>query len=160
MIKHKFSYKAKGLTVDFNWNKKVTPCKEVKITLGKKQILLSREEFSFLMAVFADEKQMEDIIQNDKREFVSIQRMLKIKTTKDLKAGDNIVFPYTYWIPKEDYDRLKNEGEMVKLIETETQSLIKIVSKNEAAKNVKNMWLHGKLPKVENLPLLKKSSII
>jgi len=152
MIKFPFTYKNGALKVDFNWNQRVTPCKEVKITLGKKEKILSREEFSCLMAIFADDNQMEDIIQTQREDFVSVERMLKIKTKKDMKVGDTLVFPYCYWMPKKDYDSLKAEGEMVKIIEKDKEDLFKKISENEMAKEMKEMWLKGKLEtKVDDL---------
>jgi hypothetical protein len=145
MIKHPFTYKKKDLKIDFNWNESVIPCKEVRITLNKKTITLTRDEFSTLMAIFADDNQMEDIIQTKKEEFVSIERMLRIKTHKDLKAEESLVFPYVYWIPKTEYDRLKEEGEMVKLVEDSKKDLIKYIAENEAGKDIKKMWATGKL---------------
>lgn len=145
MINHHLKIKHKGISFEFNWNKKVTPCKEVKITIGKKPIFLSREQFTTLMAVFADDDQMEDIAQRTVSNFVSIQRMLKLKVSKDMKAGEDIVFPYTYWVPKTEYDTLKADGEMVKMVKKDTKGLLKFVSENEAAKAIKQMWLRGKL---------------
>ncbi len=145
MISHPFTYKKKDLKIDFNWSQSVVPCKEVKIKLGKKEVILSREEFSTLMAIFADDQQLEDIMQTTKTDFVSIERMLKIKTSKDLKSGEYLVFPYTYWIPKSDYEQLKADGEMVKMIEDDKKELIRYVSENEAAKEVKQLWQEGKL---------------
>ena len=145
MISHKFSFREQDLKIDFNWNEEVTPCKEVKITLGDKEVIISREKFSTLMAIFADDKQMEDIIQTEKTDFVSITRMLRIKTQKDLKAQESIVFPYTYWIPRTEYEKLKEEGEMVKLVEDSKKDLIKYVAENEAGKDIKKMWAEGRL---------------
>ena len=145
MISHKFSFREQDLKIDFNWNEEVTPCKEVKITLGDKEVIISREKFSTLMAIFADDKQMEDIIQTEKTDFVSITRMLRIKTQKDLKAQESIVFPYTYWIPRTEYEKLKEEGEMVKLVEDSKKKLIDYVAENEAGKDIKKMWATGKL---------------
>src|SRR3990167_1934664 len=62
MISQKFNYKKDDLKIDFNWNEEVSPCLKVKIKLGDNEAILSREEFSTLMAVFADDKQMEDIL--------------------------------------------------------------------------------------------------
>ena len=152
MIKFPYKYKKGSLEIDFNWNQSVVPCKQVKITLGKKEKILSREEFSCLMAVFADDNQMENILQTTREEFVSVERMLKIKTKKDLKSGEYVVFPYVYWIPKREYDRLKADGEMIKIVEDDKKSLIKYISENEAIKEVKQMLLHGQLSKVEDLP--------
>ena len=145
MITGKFQFKRDNLKIDFNWNEEVSPCKQVKIKLGDNEILLSREEFSTLMAVFADDKQMEDILQTTKTDFVSIERMLRIKTHKDLKAEESIVFPYVYWIPKTEYEKLKADGEMVKMVEKGTKELIDYVSDNEAAKEIKELWRAGKL---------------
>lgn len=145
MINHHLKIKHKGISFEFNWNKEATPCKEVKITIGKKPVFLSREEFTTLMVVFADDNQLEDIAQVTKTDFVSIQRMLKLKVSKDMKAGEDIVFPYTYWVPKTEYDTLKADGEMVKMVEKDTKGLLKFVSENEAAKAIKQMWFQGKL---------------
>jgi hypothetical protein len=152
MIKFPFIYKNGDLKVVFNWNKQVIPCKKVKIILGKKEKTLTREEFSCLMAIFADDNQMEDILQTTKEDFVSIERMLKIKTNKDMKAGEFLIFPYHYWIPKKDYDKLKSDGEMVKIVEEDKQDLLKKISENEMAKEMKELWSKGKLStKVEDL---------
>ena len=145
MINSKFQYKKENLKIDFNWNEEVTPCLKVKIKLGDNEILLSREEFSTIMAVFADDQQMEDILQTKRTDFVSIERMLKLKVTKDTKQGEYLVFPYTYWIPRSDYEKLKADGEMVKLVEEKTKGLLDYVADNESAKNIKEMWKTGKL---------------
>src|SRR3990167_1944755 len=145
MISQKFQYKKDNLKIDFNWNEEVSPCKKVKIKLGDNEIELSREEFSTLMAVFADDKQRDDILQTTKTDFVSIERMLKLKLQKDMKEGEYLVFPYTYWMPKPEYELLKKNGEMVKMVEDKKQDLIKYVSDNEAAKSIKQLWKEGKL---------------
>jgi len=145
MIKFPFKFKEGELEIDFNWSDEVIPCKEVKITLGNKEVIISRDKFATLMAIFADDKQMEDIIQTEKTDFVSITRMLRIKTQKDLKAEESIVFPYTYWIPRTEYEKLKEEGEMVKLVEDSKKDLIKYVAENEAGKDIKKIWAEGRL---------------
>ena len=63
MINFPFKYKKDNLEIIFNWENDVIPCKKVKISLNGSEIILSRDEFSTLMAVFADENQMENIIQ-------------------------------------------------------------------------------------------------
>src|SRR3990167_390756 len=113
MINYPFEYKKGNLKISLNWKDSVLPCKKVKIKLGDNEAILSREEFSTLMAVFADDNQMEDILQTSKTDFVSIERMLKLKVTKDTKEGEYLVFPYTYWIPKSEYELLKSSGDMV-----------------------------------------------
>lgn len=145
MINHPFTYKKEGLKFVFNWDDSVIPCKKVKISLDGKEVILDRGEFATLMAVFADDKQMEDLVQVEKIDFVSIERMLRVKTTKDLKAEESLVFPYVYWVPKSEYNRLKEEGEMVKLVEDSKIKLNEIISDNEAAKDMKKMWQDGKL---------------
>ena len=149
MINHPFTFSKHGLKVEFNYQDDVIPCKTVRISLNKKTIELSREEFSTLMAVFADDKQMEGIFQTSKTDFVSIERMLKLKLIKDMKEGENLVFPYTFWVPKSDYEQLKNDGEMVKLVETSEKGLVDYIADNEAAKNIKKLWLEGKLTQEE-----------
>lgn len=145
MISHPFTYKKGDLRIELNWDKSVVPCKKVRIKLGDKQITLKRDEFATLMAVFADEKQMEDILQIEKTDFVSVERMLKLRLKKDMKAGEDLVFPYTHWIPMSDYEQLKEDGEMVKMVKDSEKRLIDFVADNEAARNVKKMWKDGKL---------------
>jgi hypothetical protein len=153
MINHKFQYKNKDLTIDFNWEESVIPCKKVRIKIGNKEVIISREEFSTLMAVFADDQQLEDMFQTQKADFVSIERMLRIKTHKDLKAEESLIFPYTYWIPRVEYDKLKEEGEMVKLVENSKKELINYIADNEAGKQVKDMMLNGRFinPNTKNI---------
>ena len=62
-----------------------------------------------------------------------------------MKEGEYLVFPYTYWIPKSDYERLKSDGEMVKLVEDSKKELIDYVAENEAGKEIKQLWKKGKL---------------
>lgn len=145
MISHPFTFLEKGLKIEFNYQDDVIPCKKVRVSLNKKTIELSREEFSTLMAIFADDQQMEDILQTKRTDFVSIERMLKLKVNKDMKEGEYLVFPYTYFIPKSDYEQLKADGEMVKLVEDDKKELIKYISENEAAKDIKQLWQEGKL---------------
>ena len=145
MINFPFKYKKDNLEIIFNWENDVIPCKKVKISLNGSEIILSRDEFSTLMAVFADENQMENIIQTNKTEFISIERMLKIKCQKDMKKDELLTFPYTYWITKTEYDELKSNGEMVKLVDNAKQSILDYVADNEAAKQMKKMWQDGKL---------------
>ena len=145
MINHPFTFSKHGLKVEFNYQDDVIPCKMVRISLNKKTIELSREEFSTLMAIFADDQQMEDILQTKRTDFVSIERMLKLKATKDTKQGEYLVFPYTYWIPRSDYEQLKKSGEMVKLVEESTKELKNFVAENESAKDMKRLWQEGKL---------------
>ena len=145
MIDAPFKFDKKGLKIEFNYQPDVIPCKMVRISLNKKTVEMSREEFSTLMAIFADDQQMEDILQTKRTDFVSIERMLKLKATKDTKQGEYLVFPYTYWIPRSDYEKLKTDGEMVKLVEEKTKELIDFVADNESAKNIKEMWKTGKL---------------
>src|SRR3990167_10964323 len=145
MINFPFKYKKDNLEIIFNWENDVIPCKKVKISLNGSEIILSRDEFSTLMAVFADENQMENIIQTNKTDFISIERMLKIKCQKDMKKDELLIFPYTYWIPKMEYDELKSKGEMVKLVDNAKQSILDYVADNEAAKQMKKMWQDGKL---------------
>ena len=145
MIKHKFQYRKNGLRIDFNWKDSVVPCKEVRITLNKTEVILSRAEFSTLMAVFADEQQMEDLMPTKKTKFVSVERMLKLKATKDIKKGEYLTSSYVYWLPKTEYDALKADGQMIKMVKKDIKELKKIVSENEAAKSVKQLWNEGKL---------------
>ena len=145
MINHPLTFKEKDLEIDFNWNKSVTPCKKVRIRLGKKEVILSRDKFTTLMAIFADDQQMEDLMPVTKIDFVSIERMLKLKAKKDIKKGEYLTFPYTYWIPKTDYEQLKKDGEMVNMVKKDKKKLINFVSENEAAKSIKQMWEQGKL---------------
>jgi hypothetical protein len=145
MINFPFQYKNKDLVVDFNWDESVIPCKKVRITLGKREVILSREEFSTLMAIFANDNQLEDIIQTNKTDFVSIERMLRVKTHKDLKAEESLVFPYVYWIPRTEYEKLKADGEMVRLVEDDKKRLIEYISENEAIKEVKDMLINGRI---------------
>ena len=97
------------------------------------------------MAVFADDQQMEDLMPVKKTKFVSVERMLKLKANKDVKKGEYLTSSYVYWIPKTEYDTLKADGEMIKMVKKETKELKKIVSENEAAKGVKQLWKDGKL---------------
>src|SRR3990167_1934660 len=94
MINYPFEYKKGNLKISLNWKDSVLPCKKVKIKLGDNEAILSREEFSTLMAVFADDKQMADILQTTTTGFVSIERMLKLKLQKDMKEGEYLPFAY------------------------------------------------------------------
>lgn len=145
MIKHPFEFKRDGLNIGFNWEDSVIPCKKVKISFSDKEIILDRQEFDTLMAIYADDKQMEDLLPATSTDFVSIERMLKLKAVNDIKAGEYITFPYVYWIPKTDYEELKKNGEMVRMVESKQKELIDYVSDNEAAKAIKEMWKTGKL---------------
>lgn len=92
-----------------NWSKEVTPCRKIRIRIGKKEAIISREDFYSMAWMFGGEKQHERMVSVKKTEMVPITRMLTIKAVKSLKKGETIAAPYTYLIPKNLRDRLVKE---------------------------------------------------
>jgi hypothetical protein len=107
----KFNYD--GITIEANYNKDVVPCKKVKVTIGDKSAEVSRDDLYNLLILFADDEEMDKCLNVKSRKMVMVKKMVKVQTNKDIKAGEDIVFPIEYPIPEEDYDQyLEDNKEM------------------------------------------------
>lgn len=99
---------ASGLFIEVNWNKKVTPCKKMRVTdINTSAVYdVERDDFFGMMFMFADEDQQLDMIPAKSTEVRMEKRMLKIRTLKDMKKGELMDVPYEYPVPL-------RKGEMV-----------------------------------------------
>lgn len=94
------------MQVDVNFNDAVTPCKKIRFRLGDKEAVVDREDLYALLMLFGDDKQQEELIPVVETKVRAITRLLKVRTKKDMKRGDIIAFPYTYYVPSGVYEKL------------------------------------------------------
>jgi hypothetical protein len=99
----KFNYD--GITIEANYNKDVVPCKKIKITIGDKSAEVDRSDLYNLLMLFADDEEMDRCLNIKSKKMVMIKKMVKVQTIKDIKAGEDLVFPIEYPIPEEDYEK-------------------------------------------------------
>lgn len=95
-----------GMEVEVNWNATVMPCKKIKFTFDGKEQIIDREDLYALMMLFGDEKQQEELIPVIQTKVKAIRRLLKVRVKKDMRRGEIMAFPYTYFIPEAVYERL------------------------------------------------------
>lgn len=117
MIKDYAKFDVGRLTIEVNWSKEVTPCKQIKVTMDGKEELVEHADFYTMMMLFADDKTQEDMIETKSTEMRVVQRMLTIRAKTDMKAGESIVVPYKYSIPESEYQRMKKDGQQITLVE-------------------------------------------
>lgn len=106
MIHDYTKFEHEGLTVEVNWNSHVTPCKFIKFNIEGKEVIINREDFYAMMVLFADDKQMDDLIPVISTQVRAIRRMLSVRTKKDFKKGEVMTFPFTYYVPAATYEKL------------------------------------------------------
>lgn len=106
MIHDYTKFEHKGLTVEVNWNSNVVPCKFIRFQLGGKEVIINREDFYAMMILFADDKQMDDLIPVIETKVRAITRLLKVRTKKDMRKGEVMAFPYTYYVEAGVYEKL------------------------------------------------------
>ena len=100
------------LHIEVNWSASVTPCKVIRVTMtdergGDPRVAhIEREDLYAMLMLFGDEKQQEELIPVQHAEVRAITRMLRITAKKDIRKGETINFPYTYYVPSGIYERL------------------------------------------------------
>jgi len=109
------------LKVEVNWNEEVKPCEKIRITVDGKEQIIDRADFYSMMFVFGDEAQQEQLIPVERLKVREITRLLTIRAKKDMKRGEKMLFPYTYYIPDVLYQsiRLSNKGSKLGLQSSE-----------------------------------------
>ncbi|MBT9169542.1 MAG: hypothetical protein DDT19_02903 [Syntrophomonadaceae bacterium] len=94
------------IKIEANWNAAVTPGKAFKITVGKEEAILERDDLYALMMLFGDEEQQSDLIPVKQQEVRSIRRLITVRAQKDIKKGETIRFAYEYFVPGRVYESL------------------------------------------------------
>lgn len=115
------------LTVEVNWSKEVTPCKEIKLTIDGNSTIISNSDLYSLLIILSDDKQIDKLFVEKRRKIKQITKMVKMKTKKSIKAGEYLVFPLSYWVPEDVYD------DIAKL-----ENLKNGISEDEARKKLNN----------------------
>lgn len=106
MISDYTKFEHENLVIEVNWNEAVKPCKYIRFSLGGKEVVINREDFYAMMMIFGDDDQKEKLIPVVETNVRAITRLLKVRAKKDMKKGEIMAFPYTYFIPAAVYERL------------------------------------------------------
>lgn len=117
MISDKMKFQVGKLTVEVNWKKEVTPCKQIRVTLDGKEEIIEHADFYSMMILFGDDKQQEDLLESKTTLMRMVKRMLTVKAKTDMKAGESLSVPYVYTIPDAEYQRLKGLGQKIELVQ-------------------------------------------
>ena len=96
----------KDITVESNFNEASTPYKIFKFSLGDKSTFILRDELFGLLFLFGDEKQQEDLIPVISTKVRTITRLLSFKLKKDMRKGQIVRAPYTYFMPEAIVEKL------------------------------------------------------
>lgn len=95
-----YSGRNNDAVVEVNWNSFVKDGKFVKITVGDKTVVLKKDHLFSMLFMLADDREQDKLISG--RTTLSrvrkIQRVIGVKATQDIKAGDslNIAIDFTY----------------------------------------------------------------
>ena len=98
------------LKIFANWNEAVKPAKKFRIAMNGVEEIIDREDLYSLLMLFGDEEQQEQLIPVIETKVKQITRLLKVRAKKDMKKGELLVFPYTYFIPVDAYQKFKIKG--------------------------------------------------
>ena len=96
-----------NLKIRANWNEAVTPAEKFEFTIDGKVAYLDRDDLYSLLMLFGNEEQQELLTPVAETRVKEITRLLKVKAKKDMKKGETLVFPYTYYIPIGTYEKLQ-----------------------------------------------------
>lgn len=110
MISDYAKFEKDGLSVEVNWNDAVKPCKQIKLTIGDMQKILSREDFFGMVLLFGTDDQASMVTTVKRWELTPINRLKRIILKNDMKAGEMVQMPITYFIPKELADDVDKGG--------------------------------------------------
>lgn len=94
--------KTHELIVEVNWNPKdesSNECKKVRITLAGKTIVVKKEHLHSILFAIGNEKEMRDLTPQVKRLARWYETTISVKAKKDIRAGEEIVFPIRLSLP-------------------------------------------------------------
>ena len=133
MISEYASFSHNGLVIDVNFNEAVVPCKYIRFQLGGKEVVITREDLYAMMVLFADDKQMDDLIPVVETKVRAITRLLKVRAKKDMKKGEIMAFQYTYFMPLAIAEKLllNNPREYSSALSTGIPDLGAVVNKKK-----------------------------
>lgn len=120
-----------NMEVDVNWNEHVTPCKKIRFKLDGKEQIIDREDLYAMMMLFGNDNQQTDLIPVIETKVRAITRLLKIRAKKDMRRGEIMAFPYTYFVPAAVYEKLLLDSNYSSANVLSTPDLGKIVRKEK-----------------------------
>ncbi len=106
MIDSPTKFEVGPFRVEVNWEPSVTPCRKIKFSLGDRTAVIDREDLYAMMFLFADPEQQVDLIPVHQTKVRVIQRMLHVRTKKEMRKGEIMHVPYKYFVPEAIYERL------------------------------------------------------
>lgn len=99
MLLPDISGKGEGLTMEVNWNQLVTPCKYVKLRLKSEEVIVKQEHLESLIFALASEENQPKMLHGKINEVRELPVRLKIKATRDIHKGEDIVITHKMMIP-------------------------------------------------------------
>jgi len=96
MIKDYTKFEQDGIKIEVNWNKKVTPCKEIKVTMGDKVGIIPRQDFYAMMFIFGDSEQQAQLVPASELVVHEVRCKLSVIAKKNIKKGETINLTHKY----------------------------------------------------------------
>lgn len=100
------------LKIFANWNEAVKPARKFKVAMNGVTEIIDRDDLYTLLMLFGDPDQQEQLIPVVETKVKQITRLLKVRAKKDMKKGEILVFPYTYFMPVDIYEKFKIRKEV------------------------------------------------
>lgn len=113
MIQKYSKFKFNGIKAEVNYNKDVTPCKQIKFTIGKESAEMERKDLYALMQLYANDEEMEATL--TVKEMKPVTKMMQVTTKEAIPAGGTLKFYMTQELPveqAEEWEKL-NKDKMI-----------------------------------------------
>jgi len=110
MIEDFTEFSKNGLTVQVNWDEQSKPCKFIKFKIGDNEAVIPNGDFYTMMMVFGTPEQQEELIPVKETKLRQITTLLKIRAKKDIKKGEIIAVPHSYYVSAHTVEKIKFEG--------------------------------------------------
>ena len=106
MISDPTEIKFGDFSIGANWNESVVPGKMFRLRYKDKEQVITREDLYALLFIFGDDDQKDSLIPVVETKVRAITRMLSVKLKKDMRKGEIMKTPYTYYMPESIYEKL------------------------------------------------------
>jgi len=101
-----------SLKIEVNWDDTVKPAQAFRFTLGDVTEIVERQDVYALLFLFGTDEQQELLTPVTKEVFKEVTRHLRIKASKDIKVGDEIVVPYKFKLPLAAHEAMLHGGHL------------------------------------------------
>lgn len=94
--------KKQDLIMEVNWNlhdKQTNDCKYIRVTMGEKTAVVKKEHLNAVLFAIGTEEEQRKMIPQVERRSRWYETVVSVKTTKDIKRGQELTFPIKLSLP-------------------------------------------------------------